>query len=238
MAADRADEADLSHPPLHSVDTGRPVIPISATVDRFERSEGFNPFPDGCIGKIEAVILDPCMSQRHQLDETDLIGMLQRQTCKVQNLVVVKPLDGHNVDLDRSESGFPDLHDPPQNSADISSAGDPGVLFSVEGIKADIDPPNSRPEETFRKVFEKDAVRCQADVRQFRDRMQRGCELHDAPTDQRLAPGDSDFCNPCLCGNPDDPVDLFIAKNVVVTDPGQSLLRHAVCTAEVAPVGD
>ena len=176
------------------------------------------------------------MAQGHQLDEADLVGIFKGQTGEVQDLVVVEPLDGHDVDLDRRKTGFPDLSDPPKNGPDVPTPRDPGILFRVEGIEADVDPPDPRREEVFGTAVEKDAVRRQADVLQFRDRLQRGDELRDAPADQRLTAGDPDLGDSQPRCNPDDPVDLLIAEDVVVTDSGKPLLGHAVGAPEVAPV--
>ena len=69
-----------------------PSLPLDRAVDRFERSQRLDPFPDDVVCQKTAVVFDARLAQGHQFDEADLIGMVEGQAGEVEDLVVVEPL--------------------------------------------------------------------------------------------------------------------------------------------------
>ena len=150
----------------------------------------------------------------------------------------MNPFDGHDIDLDRGKAGFLGLPDSREDGPELPAPRDLCIFVGVQRIETDVDPADSRGIKPLRAAFQEDAVRRQADVVQFRYPPEGGDELHDPPADQRLAAGDPDLGDPFPRRDPDDPVDLLIAEDVVVADPGNAFLGHAVGAAEVAAVRD
>src|SRR5687767_9458516 len=81
---------------------------------------------------------------RHQLDETNMPFVLDREPREIHDLVVVDAAHDHDVDLDRAETGgLRRLRRSNGIEAEIS-AGDGGNAIRPETVGGDVDPIESR----------------------------------------------------------------------------------------------
>jgi hypothetical protein len=101
---DGAYQANLSLASGKTVHIRGTVGSIRLSLDLFELAYGCNPLFDDVVRQKAPVALNSCISERHQLNEAYLKGIVNGQTGEIQYFVVIESLYGDNVDLDWRES--------------------------------------------------------------------------------------------------------------------------------------
>ena len=126
---DTGDHADLA--------TAIPVAPtlrwrIAASRHRLEREHRANGGDDLVLG--EHLIVGPTALrvERHELDESDRDAFGPTELGEVDEFIVVDPAHGHDIELDRGQSGFDCRIDSVEHLGKFIAAGDLGESISAQ----------------------------------------------------------------------------------------------------------
>ena len=128
---------------------------------------------------------------------------------------------------------------PARASSKRPTAGELPEALGVERVEADVHPIEAlRPSSSAAKRGSSTpfVVREMSVI----SRIARNCadEPGQAPPHQRLAAGDAHLGDAELRGRPHEELHVLVGEDVLVGLEGHAFGRHAVDTAEVAPVGD
>jgi hypothetical protein len=103
-------------------------------------------------------------SERHILNEPDMIGIFKRKSGKVNQFIVVQAFDHHHVDLDGMESHFPRPLDPFQDQLETIDARDLFKSVPPKGVQTDVEPFDAACPQHVQLFLEKNPVRGQRDI--------------------------------------------------------------------------
>jgi hypothetical protein len=176
--------------------------------------------------------------ERHLLDEPQFVAMREREREQGQSLVFVEITHEHCVDLDRPQPGGG------RGGQSLDYVGQPVTArqlaedLGAQRVQRDVDPVQAGRPQRRGQAVQADPVGGQRDLRA---RRQRGGPLDNggqAATQQRLAAGEPDLSDAePLYPDPDQPEQFIVSEQFRLRQPVQTLRRHAVRTAQVAPVG-
>ncbi len=112
------------------------------------------------------------------------------------------------------------------------------VSFGNKGVEAYIDPLYTSIEYPLGVVFKENTVCRQTDVPQTLHLLEGGEKFCDSAPYKGFSSGHANLCDAGLDSNAHNSQHLFIPEDVLMTDKRHAFLRHAVHTAQVAPVSD
>jgi len=237
MVAQGTDQSDLSFGTLEDISPGRTVQGVSF-VNGFQVPD----VPDNIVDvqDREKLIRGPVAigPDGHLFNETDMIRFFQGEAREIPDFVVINPLHGHHIDLNRLETqsfgledALPDLVKkvPPRNT---------GESLPFQGIKADIYTMDATGLDIRGEILQEHPVGGQCDLFEPLHVIQSFQKSRKSFTDKGFASGESHFTDPLLNGKPDQVEDLLVSKDVGVVEKVDPLFGHAVYASQVAPVRD
>ena len=149
------------------------------------------------------------------------------------------PAQRHGVDLDLEPSGAGRV-DSGHHLVEPAPAGDLDEFLGVAGVEGDVHPAHARRIEPFRMARqlaavggERQLVECAAP----QVAAQALEQLDDALPHQRLAAGDAELAHAQAHERAAQPIELLQRQQLRLGQEAH-VLRHAIDTAEVTPVGD
>lgn len=179
------------------------------------------------------------IAERHHLNEGDVHAIAMRPFDEAFDFILIHALERDGVDLD-GHSGLLRRFDALEHLAEITPAGDRAELRLIQRIERHIDPLDAaggqlvgkpgqlRPIGGQRQLFEGAAVEMAA---------QRAEQGHDVPADERLSACDPELPDTLGHKGGAETVELFERQKVLLRQEAH-ILRHAIDTAEIAPIGD
>ncbi len=112
-------------------------------------------------------------------------------------------------------------------------------MLAAHGVEADVDPVESRLGQRTGRPLQAERVRGQGRLGRGRERLGAAHDVDQAAAYQRLSPGEAHLPDAELLDtDPDQPHHLVVGERLVGRQPVESLGRHAVRAAQVAPVGE
>src|SRR5687768_8244311 len=128
---------------------------------------------------------------RHQLDETNMPLVLDREPREIHDLVVVDAAHDHDVDLDRAETGgLRSLRRPNRIEAEIS-ASDGGNAIRTEAVGGDVDPIESSLAIELRDLGQPNSIGRERDIVDGGNPAEHPDQLIEIGADRRLSAGDT-----------------------------------------------
>ncbi len=176
--------------------------------------------------------------QRHLLDESQAVAVVEAELQQVGRLVLIEPAHQHGVDLDRGQSGGSGRGQRGQHVRQPPAAGQPLEGVRVQRVQRDVDPVEAGLGELAGAAGEPDPVGGHGDLRARPQRRDPGDDLRQTLAQQRFSAGEADLpdAQP-LHRDGDHPHQLVVGEQLVGGLPGQALRGHAVRAAQIAPVG-
>ena len=186
---------------------------------------------------VGAVAVD--VAQRHGLDQGQVVAPLAAPADHVGNLVLVDALQRHRVDLDRQPrigGGAQAV----QHLGQAAPAGDARELGRVQRVQRHIHPAHPGGMKLGGEAGQLAAVGGQGQLVQ-RAGVQMPAQAleqpHHVAAHQRLAAGDPELAHAARDERAAQPVQFLQGQQVGLGQKGH-VFRHAIHTAEIAPVGD
>ena len=175
--------------------------------------------------------------QRHELDEAHVHVVLAREVDERAELLLHAGQE-ERVDLDRREAGRERRVEAGQRVPEAAAARDAREALRVEAVEAHVDALEPRRGELVREPGQQQAVGGQRDVVDAAGAAEHADEVGAAGPDQRLTAGDAHLGDADVGGDAREDGELLVAQDLAVAARLDSLRRHAVRAAQVAPVGD
>ena len=174
----------------------------------------------------------------HELDETDLPGMVVSQTQEVPDLIVVDATQQDAVDLEPVKARLLRRGDARQGVRQPSPAGEEGELLLLQGIETDVQPGDPGGAQGRGEVPEPGTVGGQTELLQPRQGGKALAEGQKPPADQGFPPGEADLPDAQRNGGLADLRQLLDAKHLFVGALGDAVFLHAVAAAEITALRD
>ena len=111
-------------------------------------------------------------------------------------------------------------------------------MFRIQGVQTDVHTVQSTIDQIINLVGQKQTVGGQSDTVNPLNGFYVGNEPVHPLAHQGLTPGKLDLGQTKTGKDAAQPQNLLIGKNRIVGDPLDAFFRHAVDTAQVAPIGD
>ena len=108
-----------------------------------------------------SVLLD--LSQRHSLDECEIMPLTAAPTEHRHDLILVHPLQGNHIHLDL-QTGLRGSFDAAEHLSEVTSSRDVAKAFRIAAVEAHIDATNAALEQHLGMAGEVSAVRRQCQL--------------------------------------------------------------------------
>ena len=234
VVGDAGDEADRAERAGYAVVAGRSQAERAG--DRLDGVIAAQTLEDQA-GRHQRVTRLELAVERHVLDEAHVHVAAPREGDEALDLVLAaREQDG--VDLDRGKAGGEGGVEAGQRVGQAGAAGELAVAARVEAVDAHVDALQAGGTQLARAGGEQDAVGREREIGDTVDGRQALDEADEALAHEWLAPRDPHPRDTGGHGALGERQELLVGEDLVVRARSDALGRHAVDTAQVAPVGD